>query len=214
MKSIICNNSYPIVVSAHYKEDISWVQSIKYPAVVYSKTNQNLNFIPFNKVQEVPAYLKYIIDNYKCLPMYSIFVHGHLDSMHQYASISNTINSLKFIGNIINLNRSDWVGNVSKIEEDLGINEYPKYKWLSDNWKDIFGNHLDLPDKLTFYSCAQFAITRDCILRHPLKFWQQLYDWCKSNSLDNFVSSRIFEYTWYYIFSGQNLYVKDLELSL
>lgn len=214
MKSIICNNSYPLVVSAHYQEDISWIQSIKYPAVVYSKTNENLNFIPFNKVQEVPAYLKYIIDNYDCLPMYSIFVHGHLDSQHQYASISSTINSLKFIGNIINLNRPDWVGRVSKIEDDFGKNDYPKYKWLSDNWSDIFANHLKLPDSLTFYSCAQFAIRRDCILKHPIKFWERLYDWCQFNSLDNFISSRIFEYTWYYIFSGENLYVKDVELSL
>lgn len=209
MKSIICNNSYPLVVSSHYNEDLSWVQTIKYPAVVYSKTNQNLNFIPFNKVQEVPAYIKYIIDNYKCLPMYSIFVHGHLHSMHQYTDISSTINSLKFIGPIINLNRPDWTGDISQNEN------YPdkKFEWLSENWNDIFGNSLELPTRLTFYSCAQFAIRRDCILKYPLKFWEKIYDWCQYNKLDNFVSSRIFEYVWYYIFSGQNLYLKDVELS-
>lgn len=209
MNSIISNNSFPVVVSSHFKEDLDWIHGVKYPVTVFSKTEKEFNFIPFNKVQEVPAYVKYIIDNYNCLPLYSIFVHGHFESEHQDTNIVRKINSLKFNNDIINLNRPDWTAKIS-LGDDFSDK---KYSWLSENWFDIFGEYIKLPDTLTFYSCAQFAVRRECILKHPIEFWQKIYYWCETNTLDNYVSSRIFEYVWYYIFSGENLYVKDVELS-
>ena len=100
------------VASSHFNEDLHWINLIKYPTDIYSKTIKNKNFIPFNKVQEAPAYLKYIIDNYYNLPEYTIFVHGHLDSLHQDMNIIEKINSLKFDDKIINLNRPDWTAHL------------------------------------------------------------------------------------------------------
>ena len=195
-------SSEAVVVSSHYKEDLNWVNMVKYPVKVYSKTVQNKNFIPFNKVQEVPAYLKYIIENYNNLPEYSIFVHGHLTSEHQNAHIVYIIDNLQFNSDIINLNRPDWTQTISKGDE---FND-KKFSWIEDNWDDLIGDYLPMPDTLTFPSCAQFAIHKSKIIQYPIEFWQHLFKWCEETELDNFISSRIFEYIWYYIFSKKNIF--------
>jgi len=193
-----------IVASSHYQENLDWTVNCKYPTIVYSKTiSRSPNFIPFNKVQEVPAYLKYIIDNYKTLPEHSVFVHGHRSSNHQVGNIDDIINSIKFGDKkIINLNRPDWY---QVINQDT--NEWDKkYTWLSDNWKTLFKDTLPLPIKLGFWSSAQFAVHKDCILQYPMHFWSHLYKWCMKTTLENYVSARIFEYTWYYIFSKRAMF--------
>lgn len=197
-------NSNVLVLSSHYNEDLSWINFVKYPVVIYSKTLENKNFIDFNKVQEAPAYLKYIIDNYYNLPEYTIFVHGHLNSIHQDdKNIVDIINSIEINSNIINLNRKDWTGHIYE-----GLDEFDKkYCWLSENWNDMFGDFLELPKELKFYSCAQFVINKNCITQYPIEFWQRLFNWCKNTEIDNYISSRIFEYCWFYIFSKKALFL-------
>lgn len=195
-----------VVVSSHYAEDLSWINSVKYPVKVYSKTIKDQNYIDFNKAQEVPAYLKYIIENYYNLPEYSIFVHGHLESYHQTDNIINLINNIKLEGSIINLNR-DWRQTISIkdkfIDPNLGQSQENnvRFYWVKKNWKDLIGEVLPLPDLLSYPQCAQFAVHKSCILQYPIEFWQHLFDWCKKTELNNYISSRLFEYTWYYIFS-------------
>jgi hypothetical protein len=190
------------VASSHYKEDLNWVNFIKYPVRIYSKTLENKNFINFNKVQEVPAYLKYIIENYQALPEYSIFIHGHLMAEHQSDNIVNIINNLDFNQDIINLNRKDWVQTISKGDEF----EDRKFSWIEENWNDLIGEYLPMPNSLTFPSCAQFAIHKSKITQYPIEFWKSLFKWCEETKLENYISSRIFEYIWYYIFSKQNIF--------
>jgi hypothetical protein len=198
------NQSNVKIISSHYEEDLSWINFVKYEVIVYSKTIKNKNFINFNKVQEAPAYLKYIIDNYESLPEYTIFVHGHLYSEHQKdKNIIDIINNISFDDDIINLNRSDWENSIT-----IGEDKWDKkYSWLSENWQDIFGTYLDLPLKMTFHSSAQFAVNKKCIIQYPIEFWKKLFNWCENTNLDNYVSSRIFEYSWYYIFSKKALFL-------
>jgi len=188
------------IASAHFNENLEWITRVKYPTLVYSKTIPTNNFIPFNKVQEVPAYLKYIIDNYYNLPEYSIFVHGHEYSPHQNDSIVNIINNLKFDRDIINLNRPDWYNKYDQAKR-------PDWGWIEDNWEEVFQSHLPFPEKLWFPAGAQFAVNKNCILKHPFEFYTKLYKWCEGTKLDNYISSRIFEYTWFYIFSGDQVFI-------
>ena len=196
-----------IVVSSHYNEDLSWINSVKYPVKVYSKTIKDENFIDFNKAQEVPAYLKYIIENYYNLPEYSIFVHGHLEAFHQADSIINLINNVVLDKPIIDLN-ANWRQEIYIKDKVLDPtlphcdekNDFRAY-WLRENWNDFFGEWLPLPDLLSFLSCAQFVIHKSCIVHYPIEFWEHLFDACKKTKLENYISGRIFEYTWYYIFS-------------
>lgn len=197
-------SSSVMVASSHYEENLSWTNLVKYPVEIYSKTLKNKNFISFNKVQEAPAYLKYIIENYNNLPEYSIFVHGHFNSLHQDKNIIEIINTLNIDDKIINLNRKDWTASIKKGDDEND----KKFSWLEDNWKDLTNNFIELPNELSFPACAQFAIHKSCITRLPLEFWKQLFSWCENNKLENYISSRIFEYIWYYLFSGKAEFIR------
>lgn len=194
------------VISAHFKEDLSWIVLSKFPVVVYSKTiAASANYIKINKSQECLAYLKFIIENYHDLPLYTIFVHGHRNSEHQDDNIENKINGLKFDRPIINLNRPDFYNVLSASNE-----KYQKeWGWLIDNWNDLFGNALPFPEALGFPACAQFAVHRDCITRHSLDFWLSIFQWALINNLENSVNSRVLEYCWYYLFTGKQIVTKE-----
>lgn len=187
------------VLSAHYNEDLSWIPRVKYPVFVYSKTLANHNFIPFNKVQEVPAYLKFIIDNYQSLPDYTFFVHGHEFSPHQEGSIVNLINNAKLEKDIVSINRPNWY---NKLDESSGL----YWSWIKNSWNDLFKDYLSFPSKLWFPACAQFAVNKKLILNHPITFYQNSYRWCETNTLENYISSRIFEYMWFYLFTKKEVY--------
>jgi hypothetical protein len=187
-----------IVCSNHWDEDLSWTIFSRHPVVVYSKSiKSSPNYVKYNKAQEAISYLNYIVDRYDFLPEYSIFVHGHRGSKHQDNFIDVIINRLEFDKPIINLNSS---GLYDYVEEGDDYAD-KKYSWLSDNWGKLFGNDLVLPRRVGFYAHAQFAVHRDCIWQYKKEFWLNLYEWCKDSQLSNYVASRVFEYTWYYIFS-------------
>lgn len=89
-------NNSPVVVVAHYNEDLSWVSRIKYKHVIYSKSindDPSVIFQRINKGNEASAYLQYILDNYHALPEYVFFVHGHDTSWHHEGSIVDIINN-------------------------------------------------------------------------------------------------------------------------
>jgi hypothetical protein len=187
------------VVSSHFNEDLSWTSRIKYPVVVYSKTINNSNYISFNKVQEAPAYLRFIIENYNNLPDYTFFVHGHEYSIHQTDSIVNLINNCELTKDIVNINRPDWYNK---------LNEFtvPEWNWIKNHWEELFRGYFNFPSKLWFPACAQFAVRKNLLLSNSLEFYKHCYFWCQNTNLDNYISSRIFEYMWFYIFTGKEVY--------
>jgi hypothetical protein len=192
------------VLSSHYNENLDWISKIKYPVQVFSKTIKDENFIDFNKVQEAPAYLKYIIKNWDNLPDFTFFVHGHEFAYHQTDSIVNLINTCIFNSEFINLNRSDWV---TTFDEVSIINKYRvEWEWLRSCWNDLFSNHLPFPKKLNFPCSAQFCVSKKLIQNNKIEFYKNAYEWCENTTLDNFVSGRIFEYTWHYIFTHKEEY--------
>lgn len=187
-----------IIVSAHYEENLDWIQNIKLPVIAYSKTDSKYRKICKNKGQEVPAFLKYIIDEYPNFHSRILFVHGHLDSPHQDYPIDYIINNLNWkLSNFFSINKRSWYQEVS---EDNHI-EKDGYEWLKNNWC-IFQNRLSLPKSLKFYSGAQFVVSSKCILSHPLSFYKNLFVWVQSTSIETYIVSRIFEYTWHYIFTN------------
>ncbi len=187
-----------VVCSNHWDEDLYWTLLTRHPVVVYSKSiKSSPNYVRHNKAQEAISYLNYIVDRYDVLPEYSIFTHGHRGSKHQNNYIDEIINKLKFDKELINLNSPELYDYIEKGDDYVD----KKYSWLSDNWEQLFGNELILPGRLGFYAHAQFAVHRDCIWQYKKEFWINLYEWCKESQLSNYVTSRVFEYTWYYIFS-------------
>ena len=193
------------VVSSHFNENLSWISRVKYPVKVFSKTIKDDNFIDFNKAQEAPAYLKFIIKNYYDLPDYTFFVHGHEFAYHQTDSIVNLINTCKFNNDFINLNRPDWV--VTFDEFNITNKYKTEWEWLKLSWDNLFFNYLPFPKKLTFPCSAQFCLSKKLIQNNNIQFYENAYKWARNTNLDNFISGRIFEYTWYYIFTHREEFI-------
>ncbi len=191
------NNIKKLVLISHYNSNIDWLEKLQVPYVVYSKSLRNNNFIDFNKGQEVPMYLKFIIDWYDKLPDKILFYHDHLHSPHQDFDSVFIINNVNWeLDEFFSVNKREWYHTIQENcpIEPMGIN------WVNDNW-DIFNKHLTKQDRYSFYCGAQFVIDKKLILNYEKSFYESLYEWIKTSNLSNYITSRIFEYTWHYIFT-------------
>jgi len=200
------------VLIAHYNEDLNWIKTIdsNLKIFIYSKTNKNHHFYPINKGQEVNLYLKYIIDNYKNLPEKTLFLHAHENSYHQEFVSSFICNNVNWeCDDYFSVNRRDYYQEVS---DKYSLSGGAYHNWLKTNWNQLYNNYLDFPEKLMFYSCAQFVVSQDLILQYPILFWNNLLQWINLTHLSNVITSRIFEYTWHYIFT-KNAIEKKYEIN-
>lgn len=72
---------------------------------------------------------------------------------------------------------------------------------LAQNWPQLFPD-LPLPEVLSQPCCAQFAVSRDRILAHPRRRYEELRAWLLATDLADYYSGRVFEYTWQVLFAG------------
>jgi hypothetical protein len=186
------------LIIAHYNEDLVWLDKINIPKIIYSKTNKKYNLVPGNKGQEIPCFLKYIIDFYDNLPDKTLFLHGHRMSGHQDFNTDSVIPVLNWnLDSFFSINKRDWYQEISKtVYFDEGAYDV----WLKQNWY-MFEEYLPFPECLKFYSGAQFVVNKELITQYPISFYKKLYNWIQTTELTNFITSRIFEYTWHYIFT-------------
>lgn len=189
------------IVIAHYNEDLEWCLNLKndFDIQIYSKTDKNYNFIDNNKSQEVPMYLKYIIDNYYNLPDKILFLHGHNMSYHQDFPSEYIIKNVNWdINDYFSVNRRN---SYQELSNNFELSENAFNNWIKNNWY-IFQNKLPFPKNgLFFYPNAQFVVSRENIKQYSKDFWVNLYKWATTTNINNVITSRIFEYCWHYIFT-------------
>jgi len=186
------------IMTSHYNEDLSWLNCTDLPKFIYSKTDSKYRLVGKNKGQEVPCFLSYIVDHYDSLPVKTLFMHGHRISGHMDFNADEIIPKLNWdLDMFFSINKREWYQEIS---EDVFLDEGALKVWLGHNWY-IFKGYLPFPEKVKFYSGAQFVVHRDLITQYPKTFWSNLYDWVQGTYLSNFITSRIFEYTWHYIFT-------------
>jgi|694.fasta_scaffold03604_12 hypothetical protein len=188
-----------IVLISHYSSNLEWLEKIKQPFVIYSKSIKNDNFINFNKGQEVPMYLKFIIDWYDKLPEKILFYHDHLNSPHQDFDSVFIINNLNWnLDSYFSVNKREWYQTIDKNStiEPEGIN------WIKNNWNIFEKINLSPIDSVSFYSGAQFVLDKNLILQYNKSYYEFLYEWIQKTDLSNYITSRIFEYMWHYLFTN------------
>lgn len=193
-----------MIIISHYKENLDYISEIdilKYPYIIYSRTESRYNHISVNKGHEAITYLKYIIENYDNLEEKNLFLHGHGNSYHQEFSSVEMIKNIKWNCDIkyFSVNRRSYYNIISS---DQNIKEY---NWLKENWKDLFNDNLNFPDSFGHYSCAQFVVHKDMILSNSIDFYKHCHSFILNTNLDNYITSRLFEYTWHYIFTKNNI---------
>lgn len=197
------------IIVAHYSEDLNWLKGLSFDGdiQIYSKTikEDESKFIPINKGQEVPMYLKYIIDNYENLSDKTLFLHGHLTSPHQDFDTRHIVENLNWdCDDFFSVNKRDWYQEVSKTNQ---ISKDSFDVWLKTYWFK-FSDIIPFPnDGLFFYSGAQFVVSKELIKQHPKSYYENLYNWVLTEEIkmergtSDQIMSRIFEYVWHYIFT-------------
>jgi hypothetical protein len=214
------NHNYTsvLVIAKTKDEDISWMDK-EFPdqekAVYVADDPTAPLHPPKNKGHEVMIYLSYIIDHYDNLPDVSIFMHAHQFTWHNDDIMGgNAAELVKRLSRprvwregFVNMRCSwypgcpDWMHpgetqeNVYKQEEVL----------LAKSWSELFP--LDpIPAVLAQPCCAQFALSRERIQAKPHAQYVWYRNWLFSTKLPDFLSGRIWEYVWQFVFTGENIY--------
>jgi hypothetical protein len=157
------------------------------------------------------AYLSYIIDHYENLPDVAIFMHSH-----QYAWHNNLILDKDAAVMVRHLSPErvsrdgymnlrchwepgcpDWLHTGTTESDELKKEQ----AILASVWPELFPGE-QIPTVLAQPCCAQFAVSRERIEAIPKERFISLRDWVLETELSDFLSGRIFEYTWQYIFTN------------
>jgi hypothetical protein len=67
-------------------------------------------------------------------------------------------------------------------------------------WHSFFGADSEVPDVVATQCCAQFAVSREQVLKRPLSDYQRMHKWLMETKFSDQVSGTIMEYMWHIIF--------------
>ena len=210
------NYTRVLVMPRMAEENVDWVDE-ELPDIgkaIYVADNQSAPLHPpQNKGHEVMIYLTYVIDHYDDLPDVSIFMHAHRWSWHNNDLQNN--DAVPMI-RMLSAERVQRVGYVNMrchwgpgcpdwmhpgaMEEDINKQEETL---MAKSWSELFP-HEPIPQVLAVPCCAQFALSRDRIRTVPLHTYNHYRNWLLNTELSDYISGRIWEYLWQFIFTGQN----------
>lgn len=174
---------------------------------------------PKNKGHEVMVYLTYIIDYYDNLADVNIFMHSHHKAWHNNELLDR--DAAKMVRHLspervaregyMNL-RCHWdpgcpawlhpgntVENRDKQEEVL----------IAECWSQLFP-YEPVPTVLSQPCCAQFAVSGARIRELPKHRYVYMRDWLIRTELDDYLSGRVFEYVWQYIFTAAPIHCPSM----
>lgn len=224
------NYTRTLVVSRLKDEDTSWIEEELGDMIaaellntaIYTLDDPSAPLHPIqNKGHEVMAYLSYIIDFYASLPDVSIFMHAHRYAWHNNALLDNDASLMvRYLSpervtreGYMNL-RCHWNPGCPDWLRP-GAMDYDEYKReqkiLANSWSELFPNSR-LPTVLAQPCCAQFAVSRERILSIPKEKFTSLRDWVLRTDLDDFLSGRILEYTWQYVFTSVPIHCPSMSV--
>lgn len=208
--------SHVVVVPRMQEDDIGWMNAElpEIEFIVYTADDLKAPLHPpKNKGHEVMIYLTYIIDNYSILPEIITFMHAHRWTHHNNELLGSDavqmISALSFERvareGYMNL-RCHWDPGCpewlfpSNTEETLKKQEEP---YVAKAWNEL--HPFDpIPHVLAQPCCAQFAVSKERIRSIPLQRFVFYRDWMLRTALSDYISGRIWEYTWQFVFTGQN----------
>ncbi|KAK5134310.1 hypothetical protein LTR08_006739 [Meristemomyces frigidus] len=209
-----------VIAAGRSNEDLTWMAFFRqnwttFPYDVDNANNSNEALrIPKNKGREAMVYLSFIIDNYESLPWCAIFVHGHSEAWHQDDTIVRLLGNLNRAAlsraGYISL-RCDWYpscpAEIRPMDHDAvvwgpGYLRDEAEAAIAGNWRQLFPGER-LPATIASPCCAQFAVTRQAILRRPISDYKRVRQWLINTLLEDEVSGRVFEKLWAYMFTGE-----------
>ena len=206
-----------MVVPRMKDDDISWIahELSSLDVIVYVANDPKAPLHPpKNKGHEVMTYLSYIVDHYNSLPDIVIFMHSHRWTHHNNHLLGHdAVEMIRRLRNdhviragYVNM-RCEWTpGCPEWLHSDSTQETLDKQEEevLSNCWKELFP--LDpIPRALGQACCAQFAVSKERIRAIPLTRFVFYRDWIMRTPLSDYVSGRIWEYSWQFLFTGQSI---------
>ena len=70
---------------------------------------------------------------------------------------------------------------------------------MPEAWATMFPD-VELPQKIGAPCCAQFAVTREQVLKRPLEDYERIHKWLMDTELKDSMSGRVMEFLWHVIF--------------
>ncbi len=200
------------------EEDVEWlsVELPDVPTAIYVADDATAPLHPpKNKGHEVMIYLTYIIDHYDDLPDIIIFMHSHRWSWHNDDLLDNdAVQMIKRLSServvregYMNM-RCHWDPGCPEwmhpgaTEEDVQKQEETV---LAKAWSELFPMD-PIPQVLAQPCCAQFALSRERVHAIPLRRFTFYRDWLLRTPLSDYISGRVWEYMWQFVFTGQNVF--------
>ena len=211
------NYSKVLVVPRMLEESVDWMDSelpedIQRAVYVVDDPKAALH-PPKNKGHEVMVYLTYIIDHYEDLPDIAMFMHSHQLAWHNAdlfgldgAEMIRRLSPARVMREgYMNMRCQwspgcpDWMHPGETTEDPFKTEEV----LIAKAWAEVFP--LDrVPDVLATPCCAQFAVSRERIQSIPKATFVYYRDWLLHTPLKDFVSGRVWEYMWQYVFTGES----------
>lgn len=203
-----------VVVPKKKAESTQWLDDDlpNIPKAVYVVDDPNAPLRPpKNKGHEAIVYLSYIIDFYEDLPDISLFIHSHRFAWHtndlfendMVANIQRLIPQHVVRHGFLNLRCQWYPGCPRWLDPHTKVEDEEKREELivSRVWPELFPVDA-LPENLAQPCCSQFAITRERIRSLPREEYLRLREWLLTSSLDDYMTGRVFEYLWQYLWTG------------
>lgn len=206
-----------LIVASQTTDNTTWLTTA-FPAwdkKIYVADSPNATLtVPVNKGSEAMTYLTYIIDHYNNLPAVSIFLHAQRYQWHNDDPLYDGQRMLERLQmpyvkeqGCVNL-RCVWtIGCPAEIhpvqEEDhrqaVADSEFESMRagaYYKQAFQILFPG-LPVPDVVGASCCAQFAVTRDTVLKRPRSDYERYRRWLLETELDDDLSGRVMEYPWH-----------------
>ncbi|KAI1467838.1 uncharacterized protein F4812DRAFT_378274 [Daldinia caldariorum] len=211
------NITINLVVATLRRDDISWTEKINLPNLNVMRYVTDDMMAPYHppipkKGREAMIYLTYMYDFYDELPDVTIFTHADESPWHVERSLNS---SLVFALSHLDLNQvmqaqyfnlrvswdnacPDWINTTNSEYND----EKQEESFMRQAFIENFSTN-DVPEILAGPCCSQFAVTREAVRRHPKTQYQRNLAWLMKTDLSDFLSGRVWEHMWQYLFKGE-----------
>ncbi|KAG0647141.1 hypothetical protein D0Z07_7301 [Hyphodiscus hymeniophilus] len=216
------NISKALVIASTKSSNLTWLPSAyksHWKPHIYVTDDPRAEYtVPINKGNEAMVYLTYIIDHYSDLPDVIFFHHDHHQAWHQIFSSSFELSQL----NPLTVQRQGYVsprclsgceniielpGDVAPLDDLKGATRDVQISTvLHEFMRDGEGRKVEVPKRIAAPCCAQFAVSKEAILRRPLEMWVRLRKWLIETPLNSRSSGRVLEYTWHLWFGMEDVF--------
>jgi Protein of unknown function (DUF3431) len=180
------------------------------------------------------AYLTYIIDNYNSttFPSTIAFLHSHrngfLKAWHTDSPLHDNVEAMRALqipfvthNGYVNL-RCNWNPGCGRhntnthvtttVWEELfnetstpPVNETERWKEGGTSSKEDRDKAMYLPGHTAAACCAQFAVSREQVLKRPVEDYIKFRDWVVDTEKSDAKSGRVMEFLWHVIFGKDSV---------